>query len=135
MSTDKAVYCPTCGSSLIESSPIMGTAKCQTCQWSGKIDALYDVPFTHSFDGREGVGDELANDMRRLMGAATFMTDFVRFLSRWGFVSLEGEKKTVANRVALYASAAARAVIQSIIATRTNQEQDKIRGTVAAPKG
>ena len=107
-------------------------AKCQTCGWHGQQEQLYTVPFHHTLAGREGIGDELFNDLRKMMQGPEFMTSFVRFLDRWGFISLTAKNAVTVEKVAKYGSSAARAVINAVIAMRTNEEREKVHGTIPA---
>lgn len=132
MNTEVAKYCPHCSSSYVQVGELEGTlTKCQTCGWSGTKEELYAVPFEHAMGNREGVANELYNDLRRLMSDASFMTRFVAFLDRWGFIKMTDEKKALTQQVAKFGAAAASAVIRSVIATRANQERERLQDGTA----
>jgi len=133
MMTEIMRYCPTCGSAHIQFSELVGTeASCNTCNWKGLKEELYDVPFSHSFRGKEGLSDEFANEVRRLMENQDFAVSFIKFLVRWGFIT-STEKATLVAEAAKYMSSAARAIANAVVAVRANTEKEKVNEP-AAPR-
>ena len=125
MNKDEAKYCPQCGAASLDISALANTpVHCRACAWTGAAEALYTVPFFYAQGSREGIANELLNDLRRVLSSERFMVGFVGFLGRWGFVNLQQEKKLLAINVARYAAATARAVLTSVIEEREKVEKE-----------
>ena len=127
--TEEARYCPKCSSSSVSLSAVASAdeAKCHACGWSGARSALYAVPFSHAFGGREGISDELFNDIRRLLVSPAFIKPLVSFLDRWGFISLGNRKDLVVKLISRYGDAVAKAMITALIKERESLEKEKAK--------
>lgn len=121
--------CPKCGSASVEFGELVGSfAKCNVCGWKGGKDQLLGTPFAHLYETRDGVAFELYNSLRRLMTAKEFMTSFVQFLSRWGFIDPTKDTREVALRVSRYAAMITRSMLQSLIEERQREEKEEHNG-------
>lgn len=122
---DLSLICPSCGSPSVDYSELAnGNASCRICKWEGRREELVGVAFEHMFGSREGIAMELFNDVRRLMSDKIFMLGLAKFLSRWGFIDVQGDPKKVAYRLSRYGAAMARAMLKAVIEEREALEKE-----------
>lgn len=119
--TDKAYFCPGCGSSMVNASALSGSeASCGVCNWSGKTDDLVAVPFSQSMGSPEEIFRQLTIDIRQLLAKDT-ATDLIKLLAKWGFLGPMIDKQEVAR----YFGGIAKGITQGILETRQEIEKEK----------
>lgn len=120
--TDKAYFCPGCGSSFVNAGALAGTtASCEVCSWTGKLEELATVPFSQEMGSQEEIFRQLTLDIRQLL-AKSVATEFVRLLLKWGFISNRIDK----HEVARYLGGVAKGITQGILETRQQIEREKV---------
>jgi hypothetical protein len=133
--TDSKVrFCPRCGSANLEFSELAGgNAKCENCAWSGSVDDLFVVPFSHDFFSDEGMVRALMNDLRGLL-AKELGVPYLKFLIKWGFVKTTGG---VADRVTFtrYLVAIAKAILLAIFEERKRLSTESSAQATGAHSG
>lgn len=128
-----AKFCPSCHSPSVEYGAILtadAPAKCNACDWTGKMEELLTTRFVHEMGSAENTLRSLANDLRGLMAkdCGVFIGLFLR---RWGF--LPDDQKEASRVLAKYISNIAKAMLTSIIKTRQELEQDRVRHEQKSP--
>jgi len=127
--TPSAVYfCPECGSPSIERSALMGGgASCRACSWTGLADKLAAVPVTSQVGGDADLLTSMISDLRALI-ASDIGVVLVRFLNKWGFLTGR-DQQTMGKQAGRYMSAAARAIMTSVLEERDKMEVERARGS------
>ena len=123
-----ALFCATCGSSDVTSSPLAGgEGACNTCGWKGRADEFAVLPFHHGMGSPEAVFQALFRDIRGLFSLKEFAMAFGGMLIKWGFMETPTPKNILATRkhLATYVAATAQAVAIGIIKARTQLEKER----------
>lgn len=129
MTDSKVRFCPRCGSANVEFSELAGgSAKCGNCPWTGTVDDLFVVPFSHDFFSDEGMVRGLMNDLRSMLSGELGLP-YLKFLVKWGFVK---NPNGVVDRVVFtrYLVAIAKALLVAIF-----EERKKLSVEAAAQVG
>ena len=123
---DYAYFCGRCGSPSLDISELVGTAKCNACDWAGSTGDLAAMPIEHEFGSSEKVIQALMGDMRVLL-AKHLASPLLHFLMKWGFL---GNKNTANMRheVGRYLAAMSRAMLTAVIEERQKMEKEKHNG-------
>lgn len=131
MTNDSIKFCPTCASSSLRFSELVGgDADCLACGWVGKTTDLLLVPIQHDFAfGKESIIAEMMNGLRQIL-AGELGLPYLKFLLKWGF--LEGDLKDPAHTIdrkkfARYMAAIGHAILTAVIAERAKQSELKAR--------
>jgi len=121
---DKAYFCPTCGSSAIEASTLVGgAASCSSCQWSGLTTDLVVHVFKHDLGTSDDVVKAFAQEFKGLIGKH-MATPLAALLHKWGFFVSNPPKSEELTR---YAVAMAKASIIAILEVRREMEKERVR--------
>lgn len=126
-STDKAWFCPGCGSASVEASELGGTAKCLACTWTGTVADLNTYRFTHGHASKEEVLHHFAMDVRTLFSQHIAL-EIGKLLLKWGFIvlpTLAKDSPAFSKTVARYIGGAARAVAKSMVETRADIDKEE----------
>lgn len=127
--TDKAWFCPACGSSDITASSLAGgDASCNTCTWKGAVTDLPTFHFTHDMGTPEEVFTAFFRDVRKLLGSS-FATQIGHMLIKWGFLDAPDPKnhQQVVKTLSRYVGAITKAAVYAIVAERQAMEKEKLR--------
>lgn len=116
MTTERAYFCPKCGSPSLDMSVLVGgDATCKSCDWKGKNVDLLAHSFEHDLGSHEQMTEifvwEVINTLARIGSI-----QFGRLLSKWGFVDLESPD--ISKELRMYMWKAGKAVAVSFIETR-----------------
>lgn len=128
-SIDSAKFCPVCHSPSVEYGAVIAAespAKCTACDWTGTRGDLLTTRFVHQMGSAENTLRQLANDLRSLLSkdCGVFIA---LFLKRWGF--LPDDQKEATKVLAKYVTNIARNMLTTIIKTRQELEQERVRAT------
>lgn len=129
MTKDTVKFCPTCASSYLQFSELVGgDAGCLGCGWRGKTEELLLVPIQHDFAfGKESIISEMMLDVRRMLSGELGLP-YLKFLMKWGF--LEGDVNNLSKtldrkKFAKYLSVIGHAVLSAMILERMKQGEGK----------
>lgn len=118
--TDRAYFCPACGSSMVEVKLLAGTqTSCGVCQWHGSMEELAAMPFSHEMGSPEQILQNLAVDIRQFM-SKDFAVGFLKLTSKWGFTSTPPTREEAAR----YLGAVAKAIAMGLLETRAAIEKE-----------
>jgi ribosomal protein S27AE len=120
--TDKAYFCPACGTSMVDVQVMAGTTTCGVCAWTGKIEELAAMPFSQEMGSPEQVLHNLALDIRQFL-SKDFVMPFLKMLSKWGFTSWPPTPQEAAR----YMGSVAKSVALGLIQTRQEIEKEKVQ--------
>ena len=124
--TEVSHHCPSCGSSAVEFSPLVGGgAKCLVCTWKGDREDLLSAPFDHMYGGQEGINYLLVKEVKGLFGSPAMVNTIARFLARWGFIDIHQEKSVIVGDTEKYLKALAQSFIKTIVDTRLHIEKER----------
>lgn len=127
--TDRAYFCPACGSADVNVSALAGgNAKCNICSWSGSVEELPAFVFQHDLGGPEEVFRSFFLDMRKLLGQH-FATQIGHMLIKWGFLDTptpENQQRVV-KTLGRYVAAITKAAVVAIVEERRAMEKEKFR--------
>lgn len=138
--TDKAWFCPACGSSDVTASALAGGgASCNTCVWKGSVEELPTFFFTHDMGTPEEVFRAFFIDTRKLLGQH-FATQMGHLLIKWGFLDApdgsDGKNhELLVKMLSRYVGAIAKAVVTAVVAERQAMEREKFREQSKHPGG
>jgi hypothetical protein len=127
---EELFFCPDCSSAGVTTVDVAGTASCNGCDWTGRIEQLAVVPVP------KGQSDtftlQLVNDLRKLL-AKDMGLEFLKFFGRWGF--LKFDPNNVAGTInrkqfSRYLAAVARGIATSLFEERAKIEQEKVRSSM-----
>ncbi len=119
--TDKAYFCPKCGSALVDASSFIGgAATCGVCAWAGRVEELATVPFRQESGSPEEISRQLTLDIRQLLAKNT-ANELVRLLAKWGFIGPQINKEEVAR----YFGGVAKGIARGILETRQELERER----------
>ncbi len=128
--TDRAWFCPACGSADITASSLAGgEASCNTCTWKGGTVDLPTFHFTHDMGTPEEVFTAFFRDVRKLLGQ-NFATPIGHMLIKWGFLDAPDQKNAqqVTRTLSRFIGSISKAVVVAIIEERRAMEKEKHRG-------
>lgn len=123
MQSDKAYFCPSCGSSSITSSALAGgDAHCNTCPWKGVTVDLVVHVFKHDLGTSEQVVETFAREFQSALGTH-FVTPLAALLYKWGFFTTDPPQP---NELKRYAIAVTKASINAILEIRRELEKERV---------
>ena len=120
--TDKAYFCPACGSAMVAVKVISDETECGVCNWKGKAHELAALPFSHEMGSPEQVLQNLALEIRQFI-TKDFAVPFLRICAKWGFTSNPPQPKEAAR----YLGSVARSIALGLIQTRQEIEKERAR--------
>lgn len=120
--TDKAYFCPACGSSMVDIQSITDSTNCKVCGWAGNTQDLAAMPFSQEMGSPEQVLKNLTLDIRGFMSKG-FSLEFIQLLRKWGFVSEPLDPKEIAR----YMGSIAKGLALGLIETRQEIEKENIQ--------
>jgi len=120
--TDKAYFCPACGSSMVDVQNFTDGTNCRVCGWAGSVQDLAAMPFTQEMGSPEQVLQNLMLDIRGFMSKG-FSLEFIQLLRKWGFVAEPLDPKEVAR----YMGSIAKGLALGLIATRQEIEKERVQ--------
>lgn len=118
--TDKAYFCPACGSAMVDVKVLSGETTCGVCSWHGRVDDLAAMPFSQEMGSPEQVLQNLAIDIRQFM-SKEFSVEFLRLAAKWGFISMPPNPKEAAR----YLGSVAKSIALGLIQTRQEIEKER----------
>lgn len=120
MTQATAYFCPECGNSALEVSALVGgSAKCLSCDWSGKTSDLLVHKFSHEMGSADQMIELYARDVAGVLIRESAV-GLGRVLSKWGF--LDANHKEAKARLLLYLRDAGKAIAVSFVDTRRKLE-------------
>lgn len=123
--SDTAYFCPTCGSSAVETSTLAGgAATCSSCQWKGLTSELIVHVFQHDLGSSDAAIKAFALEFKVIIGKH-FASPLAALLYKWGFFMGTTPKPEELTR---YIVAAAKASISAILEIRREMEKERVRG-------
>lgn len=121
--TDRAYFCPTCGSSDVEASPLVGgEASCSCCLWKGFTTDLVVHVFQHDLGSSEEVLQAFAREFKNLLGKH-MASPLAALLHKWGFFTTVSPTPKELTR---YMNAVAISSLTAILDVRRQLEKERI---------
>lgn len=122
--SDQAYFCPSCGSSDVESSSLVGgAASCSSCQWKGLTTELVVHVFKHDLGTSDDVLQAFAQEFKSLIGKH-MATPLAALLYKWGFFM---SNPPTPEELTRYVVAVGRASINAILEVRRQMEKERVR--------
>lgn len=128
--TDRAWFCPACGSADVVASALAGgAASCNICTWKGTVEDLPTFIFQHDLGTTpEEVFQQFFLDTRKLLGQH-FATQIGHMLIKWGFLDAPTPENTkrIVKTLSRYVAAITKAAVVAIVEERKVMEKEKFR--------
>lgn len=129
-----AQSCPNCGSSNLNISPL-SHATCLSCAWQGTHDQLLAFSATVMTQQQHDMFEQAMSKDIRGMLAKVLSPVLLQFLVRWGFLDKsEVETKQFREDFLVYLNNMGRAVVASIINTRSELDRQLVQRQRGGPR-
>lgn len=127
--TDRAYFCPACGSANVDGSSLAGgSAKCNVCSWSGSVEEMPAFAFQHESGTPDEIFRSFFLDVRKAFGQH-IATQIGHLLIKWGFLDAPGpaNQQRVIKTLARYVAAITKAAVVAIVEERKAIEKETFR--------